>query len=170
GEVTRTEEKRFGETLEKGMRIIEDYLEVNKAQGDRELMTPLVVDGGFLFNLYDTHGFPRDLAEEIFQDAGWQITDETRVTWEIAMEQQRTRGRESRSSRVVTVSTPTVTYTPRPSSFIGYDRLEAQSSVLAIYGDGTGKNEAVEGDEIELLTAETPFYGESGGQVGDRGT
>ena len=170
GEVIRTEEERFGETLEKGMRIIEDYLEVNKPQGDRELMTPLVVDGGFLFNLYDTHGFPRDLAEEIFQDAGWQITDETRLTWEIAMEQQHTRGRESRSSQVVTVGTPTVTYTPPPSSFIGYDRLEAESSVVAIYGDGTGKNEAVEGEVIDLFTAETPFYGESGGQVGDRGT
>jgi alanyl-tRNA synthetase len=170
GEVIRTEEERFGETLEKGMRIIENYLEVNKTQGDRELMTPLVVDGGFLFNLYDTHGFPRDLAEEIFQDAGWQITDETRVTWEIAMEQQRTRGRDSRSSQVVTIGTPTVTYTPPPSSFIGYDRLEAESSVVAIYGDGTGKNEAVEGEEIDLFTAETPFYGESGGQIGDRGT
>src|SRR5207247_378308 len=155
GELIRTEEERFGETLERGMRIIEDYLEVNKVQRDRELMTPLVVDGGFLFNLYDTHGFPRDLAEEIFQDAGWQITDETRVTWEIAMEQQRTRGRESRSSRVVTVGTPTVTYTPRPSSFIGYDRLEAQSSVLAIYGDGNGKNEDVDIDEIEMRSAAT---------------
>jgi alanyl-tRNA synthetase len=58
----------------------------------------------------------------------------------------------------------------RPVCFIGYDRLESESSVLAIYANGGGRNEAVEGDEIELLTAETPFYGESGGQIGDRGT
>jgi alanyl-tRNA synthetase len=166
-EVIRIEEERFSETLERGTRIIEDYLEVNKSQGDRELMT---VDGGFLFTLYDTHGFPRDLAQEIFEDAGWRITDETEATWEIAMEQQRNRGREARSFQTITVGTPTVTNTPPPptSSFIGYDRLEGESTVLAIYSGG-GKAEAVEGEEIDLLTAETPFYGESGGQVGDRG-
>src|SRR5262245_62501517 len=58
----------------------------------------------------------------------------------------------------------------RPVSFIGYDRLEAESIVLAIYGNGAGKPEAVEGEEVDVITAETPFYGESGGQVGDRGS
>jgi alanyl-tRNA synthetase len=57
----------------------------------------------------------------------------------------------------------------RPVCFTGYDSLEDESSVLAIYSNGSGKTEAVEGDVIDLLTAETPFYGESGGQVGDRG-
>ena len=58
----------------------------------------------------------------------------------------------------------------QPVCFVGYDRLEAESAVIAIYADGAGRSEAIEGEEIELLTAETPFYGESGGQVGDRGT
>src|SRR5438128_1125957 len=170
-DVIRTEEERFVETLERGMRIIEDHLEVNRSMGDTEVATPLVVDGRFLFTLSDTHGFPKDLAEEIFKDAGWRITDETEVAWQSAMEAQRTRGREARLSQVLESASLSATGTVIPSSrFIGYDRLEGESTVLGIYGEGTGKQEAVEGDEIDLLTSETPFYGESGGQVGDRGT
>jgi alanyl-tRNA synthetase len=165
-EIIRTEEERFGETLERGMRIIEDYLDVNKAVRDSTTMTPLVVDGGFLFTLYDTYGFPRDLAQEIFEDAGWCITDETEVTWKIAMEQQQTRGREARE----VASMESKIQLDRQVCFTGYDRLEGDSTVLAIYADGSGKQEAVEGEEVDILTAETPFYGESGGQVGDRGT
>ena len=165
-EIIRTEEERFGETLERGMRIIEDYLDVNKAVGDPTTMTPLVVDGGFLFTLYDTYGFPRDLAQEIFEDAGWRITDETEVTWKLAMEQQRTRGREARE----VASMESKIQLDRQVCFTGYDRLDGDSTVLAIYADGSGKQEAVEGEEVDIFTAETPFYGESGGQVGDRGT
>jgi alanyl-tRNA synthetase len=58
----------------------------------------------------------------------------------------------------------------RPVCFIGYDRLQGESTVLAIYANNASKQEAGEGEEVEILTAETPFYGESGGQVGDRGT
>jgi alanyl-tRNA synthetase len=67
----RGEEERFAETLETGMQKIEEYL--SAGNGTR------VVDGGFLFKLYDTYGFPRDLAEDIVRDKGWQITDETNV-------------------------------------------------------------------------------------------
>src|SRR5262245_23157678 len=174
-EVIRSEEERFGETLEKGLEIIQKYLEINRAEGPSELMSPLVIDGKFLFTLYDTHGFPRDLAEEILVDAGWKKTDETDVTWEIAMEEQRTRGRESRGSVVITPLTGSASFSGSPPMvtscrFIGYDRLEAESIVLAIYGNGNGKPEAVEGEEVDVITAETPFYGESGGQVGDQGT
>jgi len=174
-EVIRSEEERFGETLEKGLEIIQKYLEINRVEGPSELMSPLVIDGKFLFTLYDTHGFPRDLAEEILIDAGWKKTDETDVTWEIAMEEQRTRGRESRGSVVITPLTGSASFSGSPPMvtscrFIGYDRLEAESIVLAIYGNGNGKPEAVEGEEVDVITAETPFYGESGGQVGDRGT
>ena len=82
------------------------------------------------------------------------------------MQAQRTRGREARE----TASMESKIQLDREVCFIGYDRLEGESSVLAIYANGAGRSEAVEGDEIELLTAETPFYGESGGQIGDRGT
>jgi alanyl-tRNA synthetase len=82
------------------------------------------------------------------------------------MEAQRTRGREARETTTMESSIQL----DRPVCFIGYDRLEGESTVLAIYANGSGQKEAVEGDEIEILTAETPFYGESGGQIGDRGT
>jgi alanyl-tRNA synthetase len=82
------------------------------------------------------------------------------------MQEQRARGREARES----TSMESKIQLDRQVRFIGYDRLAGESSVLAIYGNGAGLDEAVEGDEIELLTAETPFYGESGGQIGDRGT
>jgi alanyl-tRNA synthetase len=166
GEIIRAEEERFGETLERGMRIIEDYLDVNKVVGDPTTSTPPVVDGGFLFTLYDTHGFPRDLAQETFEDAGWRITDETEVTWKIAMEEQQTRGREARE----VASMESKIQLDRQVCFTGYDRLDGDSTVLAIYADRSGKQEAHEGEEVDILTAETPFYGESGGQVGDRGT
>ncbi|HET8564764.1 MAG TPA: alanine--tRNA ligase [Candidatus Binatia bacterium] len=165
-EVIRGEEERFGETLEKGLNIIQEYLQLNRREGPSELMSPPLIDGGFLFTLYDTHGFPRDLAEEILIDAGWRKTDETDATWEIAMEQQRSRARDAREQ----IQTDSRIQLDHPVCFIGYDRLEAESTVLAIYGDESGKPEAVQGDEVDLLTAETPFYGESGGQVGDRGT
>jgi alanyl-tRNA synthetase len=86
--------------------------------------------------------------------------------FEKLMQEQRARGREARES----TSMESKIQLDRQVRFIGYDRLEGESSVLAIYGNGAGRNEALEGDEVELLTAETPFYGESGGQIGDRGT
>ncbi len=73
-------------------------------------------------------------------------------------------------SASTSVGNPAVSITPAPSCFIGYDRLDGDSTVLAIYANGSGKQEAVEGEQVDIVTAETPFYGESGGQVGDRGT
>jgi alanyl-tRNA synthetase len=82
------------------------------------------------------------------------------------MEEQRSRGREAREVATIEATVQL----DRAVCFIGYDRLEGESRVLALYSNGTGRHEAVEGEEVDLLTAETPFYGESGGQVGDRGT
>src|SRR5512147_22075 len=86
--------------------------------------------------------------------------------FEKLMEEQRTRGRDARE----TTNIDARLQLDRPVSFIGYDRLDGESNILAIYGDGYGKPEVVEGEEVDVITAETPFYGESGGQVGDRGT
>jgi alanyl-tRNA synthetase len=87
----RAEEERFAETLDIGMRKIDDYLEAHRA--DRQQ----VVDGHFLFTLYDTYGFPRDLAEEILTDKGWAVTDETQAIWDAEMEAQRERARAGAS-------------------------------------------------------------------------
>ena len=163
-EVIRTEEERFGETLDRGLILLEEA--TTKLKTEKKQTLP----GETAFRLYDTYGFPLDMTEDILRDMRMTVD---REGFEKLMEEQRARGRDSRGSQTITLipaslristGTPTVIITSR---FTGYDRLEGESEVLGIFG---GKTEAVEGDEIDLLTAETPFYGESGGQVGDRGT
>ncbi|MGH7798867.1 MAG: alanine--tRNA ligase [Candidatus Binatia bacterium] len=156
-EVMRTEEERFGETLEKGLALLEDATARLRAEKQQ------VLSGEVAFRLYDTFGFPLDLTEDILRGESMSVDQ---AGFEKLMQEQRTRGREARE----TTSMESKIQLDREVCFIGYDRLESESSVLAIYGHGGGKPEAVEGEEIDLLTAETPFYGESGGQIGDRGT
>jgi len=155
-EVIRIEEERFVETLEKGLGLLEEATAKLKQQKQT------VLSGEIAFRLYDTYGFPLDLTEDILRGEGMTVNqgDFARL-----MEEQRSRGREARE----TVSMEARIHLDRPVCFVGYDRLDGESTVLAIYGNGNGQQEAAEGEEIELLTAETPFYGESGGQVGDRG-
>jgi alanyl-tRNA synthetase len=157
-EVIRTEEERFGETLDRGLVLLEEATAKLKAEKKKTL------PGEVAFRLYDTYGFPLDLTEDILSGDG-MIVDQ--AGFGKLMEEQRTRAREARVEPITLTATATVT---SPSRFIGYDHLAAESTVLAIYDNGTGKQEAVEGQEVDILTAETPFYGESGGQVGDRGT
>jgi alanyl-tRNA synthetase len=156
-EVIRAEEERFGETLDRGLVLLEDATAKLKAAKQKTL------PGDVAFKLYDTYGFPLDLTEDILSGENISV-DQAGFTK--LMEQQRNRGREARESATM----ESRIQLDRPVCFIGYDRLEGESTVLAIYGDGDRKQEAVEGEEVEILTAETPFYGESGGQVGDRGT
>jgi alanyl-tRNA synthetase len=157
GEIIRTEEERFGETLEKGLALLEEA--TAKLKNEKQQ----VLSGEVAFRLYDTFGFPLDLTEDILRGESMAVDQ---GGFEKLMQEQRTRGREARE----TATMESKIQLDQPVCFIGYDRLEGESSVLAIYADGAGRRQAVEGDEIELLTAETPFYGESGGQIGDRGT
>ena len=156
-EVIRSEEERFGETLEKGLVLLENA--TSKLKQDKKTVLP----GDVAFRLYDTYGFPLDLTEDILRADEMSVDQ---AGFEKLMEEQRTRGRDARE----TSSMDAKIQLDRPVSFIGYDRLDGESNILAIYGDGNGKPEAVEGEEVDVITAETPFYGESGGQVGDRGT
>jgi alanyl-tRNA synthetase len=168
-EVIRIEEERFAETLETGLVLLEEATSALKKKKEK------ILPGDIAFRLYDTYGFPLDMTEDILRDKAMTVD---RDGFERLMEEQRTRGRESRGSVVITPLTGSASLSGGPPTvaistschFIGYDRLDGESTVLAIYGSGDGKQEAVEGEEIDLLTAETPFYGESGGQVGDRGT
>ncbi len=155
--VIRIEEQRFDETLEKGLRLL-DYATTTLKTEKKHILS-----GDIAFLLYDTYGFPLDLTEDILSGDGLSVDH---VGFEKLMEEQRTRGREARE----TTTMESKIRLDRAVCFTGYDTLEGESSVLAIYGNGSGKAEAVEGEEVDLLTAETPFYGESGGQVGDRGT
>ena len=155
-DVIRIEEERFGETLDRGLVLLEDATAKLKSENQRTLA------GDIAFRLYDTYGFPLDLTEDILRG---ENIDVDQVGFEKLMGEQRTRGREARE----TVSIESKIQLDGQVCFTGYDRLDGISSVIGIFSGGDSKTEAVEGEEIDLLTAETPFYGESGGQVGDRG-
>ena len=157
GEVIRGEEERFGETLEKGLVLLEDAVAELRRQKKK------ILSGEIAFRLYDTYGFPLDLTEDILRTEGIAVDQRG---FEKLMEEQRSRAREARD----TSQTDIKIQLDKEIKFIGYDRLEAESRVLAILVQGNGKDEVGEGTEVDLITAETPFYGESGGQVGDRGT
>src|SRR5215470_15918070 len=155
-ELIRGEEERFGATLEKGLVLLEETIVNLRKKNEKTL------PGDIAFRLYDTFGFPLDLTEDILRNEGMTVDQ---PSFEQLMEEQRSRGRDARE----VASMDAKIQLDRPVSFVGYDRLEAESIVLAIYDNGSGKPEAVEGEEVDVITAETPFYGESGGQVGDRG-
>jgi len=174
----RDEEERFAETLDTGMRLIEEYDEAQRRKATRGVTRPPVLDGSFLFKLYDTHGFPSDLAEEIFRDKGWVVTDETQAAYEAEMRAQRERaragatfvGEEAEAAAIyqrLGAELPAI-------EFVGYDTLTAPARILAIVDPSAGGvrrvREVGEGAEVEMILDRTPAYAESGGQVGDTGT
>jgi alanyl-tRNA synthetase len=167
-EIVRGEEERFAETLDSGMRRIEEYAATRAGAGQS-------IDGRFLFTLYDTYGFPRDLAEEVMIDRGWQVTGETNATWEREMEAQRGRARAGAAFGVTEGAEAGALYQrlsaelPR-IDFVGRDTLTSPARVLAMVRGTERVPEAVEGDEVEMILDRTPAYAESGGQIGDTGT
>jgi alanyl-tRNA synthetase len=172
-EAIRSEEERFAETLDTGTLKIKDYLAEHASDTRR------VVDGRFLFTLYDTYGFPMDLAEEVFQDAGWRVTEATRAAADAEMEAQRARARAAATFGAGDDAATSALYqrlgAEIPSTeFVGYDLLSSPARILAIVDAGSGVprrlTETGEGAEVEMILDRTPAYAESGGQVGDTGT
>ncbi|MCC7256770.1 MAG: alanine--tRNA ligase, partial [Gammaproteobacteria bacterium] len=152
--VLKTEEERFAETLAQGMRILEDAL---GRTGGREL------PGEVAFKLYDTYGFPVDLTADVARARGIAID---RDGFEAAMDQQRERARAASRFEMAAVSGVRL---DQASSFTGYDRLTDAGRITAILR-GDGKAQALAAGEAGALVLDrTPFYAESGGQVGDRG-
>ncbi|HLC41763.1 MAG TPA: alanine--tRNA ligase [Methylomirabilota bacterium] len=168
-ETIKLEEERFSETLDIGMAKIREYLEAHGAESGK------VVDGKFLFTLYDTYGFPTDLAQEFFEDAGWRLSPESIESFEAEMTAQRERARRSATFGVGEEADAVVVYQrlgaeiPR-IEFVGYDSLTSLSRILALVSGAGRTREATAGEEVEIILDRTPAYAESGGQVGDTGT
>lgn len=156
----KIEEENFLETLEKGLKMIDE--EISRQKGK-------IFDGATAFKLYDTFGFPLDLTEIILAEKGMGV-DKTR--FDAAMEDQKKRARAawkgSGQEKVGAVYQQLVQEKGK-TSFVGYDGLEAGSLVVALIKDGNPVEQAGSGMEVEIISEKSPFYGESGGQVGDKG-
>jgi alanyl-tRNA synthetase len=168
-QVVGEEEERFVATLDSGMQKIEEYSEVHGAGRGRP------IDGSFIFTLYDTYGFPRDLAEEELRDRGWISTEETDATWGHEMEAQRERARAGAAFGGDDAGVAAGLYQRLSAEipavqFVGYDTLTSPARILAMVADGRRVREAIAGAEVEMILDRTPAYAESGGQVGDTGS
>jgi alanyl-tRNA synthetase len=151
-QVLKAEEERFGETLENGMRILEGAL----TREDN------VLDGEMVFTLYDTFGFPVDLTADIARERGKTVDI---AGFEQAMSRQREQARAAGKFK----SAAAVEYSGDKTRFRGYDSLEARGRVVALYVGGAAVERVQAGDAAIVVLDETPFYAESGGQVGDVG-
>ena len=151
-EALKNEESRFAQTLETGMALLENAL----AKGSKKL------DGEIIFKLYDTYGFPYDLTADICRERNIELDEEG---FNREMEAQRARARAAQSFK----ANAQLPYDGQDTEFKGYSERQTESKVLALYKDGEQVNELNEGDEGAIVIDFTPFYAESGGQVGDVG-
>jgi alanyl-tRNA synthetase len=157
------EEERILNTLHQGLRELDALVETHQADGSR------LITGQEAFRLYDTFGFPIDLAEEVAQDAGLRLD---RDGFETVLEATRQQARETwKGSGEVQVDPvyQRVLQHAGATRFLGYTFTETTEPLLALLVDGREVAEAHAGQRVELVFAQTPFYGESGGQVGDTG-
>ncbi len=151
----KLEEERFAETLENGMKLLDDY--ISSMQGS-------VIEGEIAFKLYDTFGFPLDLTADVARERNLTVDE---AGFEKAMEAQRERARSASNFAAQTAGQ--VDYDGE-TQFIGYARDDADAKVMAIFVDGQSVESAAEGTDATVILGRTPFYAESGGQVGDTGS
>jgi len=155
----QAEEERFAQTLDSGMKIFDDVA----AQ-----VTNGVIPGVDAFRLYDTYGFPLDLTQDIARERDLTVDTDG---FDAAMKKQREEGRKGGKGGPAVVLSAELVATLKPTAFLGYDRLQADGlTVVALLKDGRPVNSVQAGDEVIVLTDQTPFYAESGGQVGDTGS
>jgi len=158
--VVINEEKRFSETLDNGLKMLQDALDNLKAQKKK------ILSGDIIFKLYDTYGFPVDIVQDIVRD---QPIELDMKTFHAAMDQQREKSRSVASFSSIGDAYKELSSKGIQTHFVGYSTLEISSDILLIVKDGQKVDTAQKGDNIEIMTQETPFYGESGGQMGDIG-
>ncbi len=160
-QITQQEEERFRRTLDRGLELISENDQWIEQRGLRSL------PGSFAFKLYDTYGFPLDLQEVIGREQGFEI-DQEGFDEELAKARERSHGSKVGSSAVAEIY-PALAQELGTIAFLGYDTEASESDVLAILSGGVRADALRAGDPGEIITRETPFYPEQGGQVGDRG-
>ncbi len=148
----QAEEDRFFETLEKGMNILDEAL-----AGDRQTLS-----GDIAFKLHDTYGFPLDLTQDVCRERGVTVDE---AGFENAMQHQKDTARAAGKFKMDKV----LEYEGASNTFTGYEHLEEEAQVLALYVDGESVSQLRTGDQGVIVLDVTPFYAESGGQVGDQG-
>ncbi|MBZ1349511.1 alanine--tRNA ligase [Alcaligenaceae bacterium LF4-65] len=158
-QVLRQEEERFGETLEHGMKILDSALAALPAAVKGQAAT---LDGNTLFTLYDTYGFPVDLTADICRERGVEIDQ---AGFDVAMDRQRDQARAAGKFKMA----EGLVYSGAQTVFEGYEHLERKAKVLALYVEGTQVQRVAVGQDAIVVLDSTPFYAESGGQVGDVG-
>jgi len=161
-EVLRVEEERFFETLATGMQILDEALGTNGAGGQAPGGVK-VLPGEVAFKLHDTYGFPLDLSADVCREAGVEVDS---AGFHAAMEQQKAKGRAAGKFKM----DKALDYTGNGNTFTGYEHLEeGAAKIVALYADGISVAELKSGQNGVVVLDTTPFYAESGGQVGDEG-
>ncbi len=158
--VIQNEERRFSETLDNGLRLLNDTLQEMKVQ-DRT-----VVPGDVVFKLYDTFGFPVDIVRDVIRDERMTVD---MAGFESAMETQRAQSRTVTKFASAGDAFKQLAANGVKPEFVGYHQISCTATVLVLAIDGQEIPDAAAGQQIEIVTAVTPFYGESGGQAGDVG-
>jgi alanyl-tRNA synthetase len=159
--VIENEEVRFSETLDTGLKLLNDSLADLRAAGKQQ------VPGELIFKLYDTFGFPVDIVQDVVRETDMTLD---MGGFEHHMEAQRTRSRSKVTFDGVAEAYKAFSAQGIKAEFTGYQTLTSEAEVLLLVKDGNKIESARAGEAVEVVTATTPFYGESGGQVGDKGT
>lgn len=160
--VIKNEEERFHETLNEGLAILSEVIKKERDKGSSQ------ISGEDVFKLYDTYGFPVELTEEYAEDENMTVD---REGFQAEMEKQRERARNARQDvGSMQVQGGALGDIKVESTFVGYENLTADSRIIELLQNGEIVSEAHEGDTVQILLDETPFYAESGGQVADKGT
>ncbi len=155
-DILRQEEDRFFETIEHGMAILDAEL------GEMAKAGNTVFNGETAFKLHDTYGFPLDLTADICRERNVMVDS---AAFDAAMARQKEQARAAGKFKMAA----NLEYDGQATTFHGYEKLEMPAKVLALYKDGTAVNELHEGDMGVVVLNDTPFYAESGGQIGDSG-
>jgi len=169
-QVATSEEERFAATLRQGMALLEERVDalvrVSTVEAKADVPSPKVIPGELVFKLHDTFGFPKELTRELVEDVGLSVDEEG---FEALMAEQKGRAKKAAKKERLGEDLVEVAASAGGTEFLGYQTLDAEGRVLAVLTDAGRADVAGEGGEVRLILDRTPFYAESGGQIGDHG-